>query len=166
MTRRKAPGPRSSAKPRSQRQLRVGEAIRHALSEVFTRGEVRDPVLAGRSITVTEVQVSPDLTNATGFVMPLGERMDVDEEAELIKALTRSAPFLRGRVNKAVHLRRSPHLSFAIDKTFGATEHLDALLRRPEVARDLIAEGAAQDPDDTDDPDDSNIQDTEPGDGA
>jgi len=99
---RKAPGQRPSAKPRSQRQLRVGEEIRRALSEVFTRGEVRDPVLSGRSITVTMVQASPDLANATAFVMPLGERMDADEEAELIKALTRSAPFLRGRVNKAV----------------------------------------------------------------
>ena len=91
--------------------------------------------------------------------MPLGERMDADEEAELIKALTRSAPFLRGRVNKAVYLRRSPHLSFTIDKTFGATEHLDELLRRPEVARDLIA-------DDAQDPDDPEMKDTEPGDGA
>ena len=136
---RKATGQRPSAKPPSQRQLRVGEEIRHALSEVFTRGELRDPVLAGRSITVTEVQASPDLANATAFVIPLGERMDAAQEAELIKALTRSAPYLRGRVNQAVHLRRSPHLSFAIDKTFGATEHLDDLLRSPDVARDLIA---------------------------
>jgi len=158
---RKAPGQHPSAQPHSPRQLRVGEEIRRALSEVFTRGEVRDPVLAGRSITVTEVQASPDLANATAFVMPLGERMDADEEAELIKALTRSAPFLRGRVNKAVYLRRSPHLSFVIDKTFGATEHLDALLRRPEVARDLIAEDAQ----DTDDPN-PEMKDTEPGDGA
>jgi len=156
---RKAPGQRPSAKPRSQRQLRVGEEIRRALSEVFTRGEVRDPVLSGRSITVTMVQASPDLANATAFVMPLGERMDADEEAELIKALTRSAPFLRGRVNKAVYLRRSPHLSFTIDKTFGATEHLDELLRRPEVARDLIV-------DDAQDPGDPEMKDTEPGDGA
>jgi len=135
---RRAPGQRPSAKPPSQRQLRVGEEIRRALSEVFTRGELRDPVLAGRSITVTEVKASPDLANATAFVMPLGERMDAAQEAELIKALTRSAPYLRGRVNQAVYLRRSPHLSFAIDKTFGATEHLDDLLRRPDVARDLI----------------------------
>jgi ribosome-binding factor A len=158
---RRAPGQRPSAKPRSQRQLRVGEAIRHALSEVFTRGEVRDPVLSGRSITVTEVQASPDLTNATAFVMPLGERMDADEEAELIKALTRSAPFLRGRVNKAVILRRSPQLSFAIDKTFGATEHLDELLRRPDVARDLVPDDAEA----TGDPDDMDIKDTESDDG-
>lgn len=156
---RKAPGQHPSAQPHSPRQLRVGEEIRRALSEVFTRGEVRDPVLAGRSITVTEVQASPDLANATAFVIPLGARMDADEEAELIKALTRSAPFLRGRVNKAVYLRRSPHLSFTIDKTFGATEHLDELLRRPEVARDLIA-------DDTQDPDDPEMKETEPGDGA
>jgi ribosome-binding factor A len=147
---RKAPGQRPSAKPPSQRQLRVGEEIRRALSEVFTRGELRDPVLAGRSITVTEVKASPDLANATAFVMPLGERMDAAQEAELIKALTRSAPYLRGRVNQAVYLRRSPHLSFAIDKTFGATEHLDDLLRRPDVARDLIR----NDPEENAGPDD------------
>ena len=158
---RRAPGQRPSAKPRSQRQLRVGEAIRHALSEVFTRGEVRDPVLSGRSITVTEVQASPDLTNATAFVMPLGERMDADEEVELIKALTRSAPFLRGRVNKAVFLRRSPYLSCAIDKTFDATEHLDEMLRRPDVARDLVADDAEG----TGNPDDMDIKDTESDDG-
>jgi ribosome-binding factor A len=93
--------------------------------------------------------------------MPLGERMDADEEAELIKALTRSAPFLRGRVNKAVILRRSPQLSFAIDKTFGATEHLDELLRRPDVARDLVPDDAEA----TGDPDDMDIKDTESDDG-
>ncbi|MBT3395728.1 MAG: 30S ribosome-binding factor RbfA [Alphaproteobacteria bacterium] len=149
----------------SQRQLRVGEEIRHALSEVFTRGELRDPVLAGRSITVTEVQASPDLTNATAFVMPLGERMDADDEAELLKALKRSAPFLRGRVNQAVYLRRSPHISFAIDKTFGATEHLDQMLRRPEVARDLAVEGGENSAD-SDTPDDTDTKNSEPGDGA
>lgn len=130
MTRRQIRAP-------SQRQLRVGEEIRHALSEVFGRGELRDPVLAGRSITITEVRISPDLVNATAFVMPLGERMASDQEAELLKALARSAPYLRGKMNRTLYLRRSPNLSFAIDETFSASEHLEGLLRRPEVARDL-----------------------------
>lgn len=126
----------------SQRQLKVGEEIRHALSEVFGRSELRDPVLADRSITVTEVRVSPDLANARAFVMPLGEHMVAEQKAELLKALARSSPYLRGRVNRTLYLRRSPSLSFAIDETFSASEHLEDLLRRPEVARDLGSDEA------------------------
>lgn len=121
----------------SQRQLRVGEEIRHALSQVLSRGDLNDPALGGRSITVTEVQISPDLHHATAFVMPLGETLNPETQAELFEGLGRSAPYLRRRVNDAVHLRVSPNLTFELDATFGAVDHVEEVLRRPEVARDL-----------------------------
>jgi ribosome-binding factor A len=92
----------------TQRQLRVGEEIRHILSDIFRRDMIRDYQLAGVAITVTEVRVSPDLRNATAFVTRLG-RNDADK---LLPALKRAAPFLRGQVAKAIRLRVSPDLSF------------------------------------------------------
>src|ERR1700741_5099245 len=94
--------PRSSAP--SQRQLRVGEVLRRALIEVLARGELRDPALEETSITVTEVKVSPDLKAATAFVMPLGGR----DEAAVIVALDRAAPYLRGQVGQLAGLRFAP----------------------------------------------------------
>jgi ribosome-binding factor A len=117
----------------TQRQLRVGEALRHALAKVFERGALRDPVLRDRVITVTEVRSSPDLTNATVFIMPLGGETPED----IVEALRRAAPFLRGAVGKEVELRRVPRLLFEIDQSFGQADHIDTLLRRPQVARDL-----------------------------
>ena len=117
----------------SQRQLRVGEALRHALSGVLERGNLRDPVLRNVSITVTEVRASPDLKNATAFVMPLGgEAAD-----EIVEALGRASPFLRGEVARQVELRHVPRLQFEVDRSFGQADHIDALLRLPQVARDL-----------------------------
>ena len=124
---------RAKGRAPSQRQLRVGEEVRHALSQVLTRGELRDPALVGRSITVTEVRISPDLRAATVFVVPLGE----DGEGALVKGLERSAPYLRGRVNEAVHLKHSPRLTFALDTTFAAARRIDEVLHRPDVVRDL-----------------------------
>ena len=117
----------------SQRQLRVGEALRHALSNVLERGNLRDPALRNISITVTEVRASPDLKNATAFVMPLGgEAADA-----IVEALGRAAPFLRSAIAKQVELRHVPRLQFKVDRSFGQADHIDALLRQPQVARDL-----------------------------
>ena len=118
---------------RSQRQLRVGELIRHALVDALARDDLRDPGLADVSITVTEVRVSPDLRNATAFVMPLG---GVKME-ETVDALNRAAPFLRRMVGQAVTMRYLPALSFVADTAFEQSQRIDDLLRSPAVARDL-----------------------------
>jgi ribosome-binding factor A len=120
------------------RPLRVGEAIRHGLSSIFARGELRDPELAGLSITVTEVRVSPDLMRATAFVAPLGG----GDVATVVAALHRAAPFLRGEIIKAVKLRRAPDLSFAPDTSFDYASRIDAALRQPSVRRDTDGEDA------------------------
>ena len=117
----------------SQRQLRVGEALRHALSDVLERGNLRDPALRNISITVTEVRASPDLKNATAFVMPLGGKA----ADAIVEALGRAAPFLRNAIAQQVELRHVPRLQFEVDRSFGQADHIDALLRQPQVARDL-----------------------------
>lgn len=117
----------------SQRQLRVGEELRHALAGILERGSLRDPALREVSITVTEVRASPDLKNATVFVMPLGGEAAED----IVDALRRAAPYLRSLVAKQVELRHIPRLQFEVDRSFSDAERVDALLRRPEVARDL-----------------------------
>ncbi len=122
-----------SAKAPSQRQLRVAEEIRHVLAGVFLRGEIRDPELAGISITVTEVRITPDLKHATAFVTRLG-RSDIGEK---LPALRRAAPFLRDQVAHALKLRYAPDLSFQPDTSIDYAMHVDELLRAPEVARDL-----------------------------
>lgn len=123
------------ARAPSQRQLRVGEEIRHLLSGVFLRGDIRDPELADVSITVTEVRASPDLRRATVFVSRLG-RSDV---AAKLPALARAAPFLRTRLARQLRLRVAPELSFVADTSLDHAMHVDELLRTPEVARDLAA---------------------------
>lgn len=124
--------------PVGTRPLRVGEAIRHALSSVFARGELRDPELAGVSITVSEVRVSPDLMRATAFVAPLGGG-DVDT---IVAALHRAAPYIRGQVVKEVKLRRAPDLNFVPDTSFDYATRIDAALRQPSVRRDTDGEDA------------------------
>jgi ribosome-binding factor A len=118
----------------SQRQLRVGEEVRHALASVLERGEVNDPELANIPITVTEVRISPDLKNATAFVVPLGGMGDT---TVIVAALNRIKSFLRHRVAQAVHLRSAPNLSFLADTSFDEAGHINDLLHLPEVARDL-----------------------------
>ena len=125
------------------RPLRVGEALRHALAEIFARGELRDPDLAGATLTVTEVRVSPDLRNATAFVMPLAGA----HAAEVMSALRRSAPYLRRAVAQAVKLRYAPDLAFALDTAFDHARRIDALLHQPAVERDLHADNAGGDGD-------------------
>lgn len=117
----------------SQRQLRVGEELRHALAHLLERGEVHDPGLAGTPVTVTEVRISPDLRNATAFIMPLGGAADPGA----VDALMRARGFLRRRLAEMVRLRVMPALSFRLDGSFDEADHIEALLRRPEVARDL-----------------------------
>jgi ribosome-binding factor A len=123
------PGPRAA----SQRQLRVGEAIRHLLVQLLRPGELRDPVLREANITVTEVRLSPDLRNATAYVMPLGGA----NAGEIMEGLSRSAPFLKGRLARELDLRYVPNLVFALDKAFESAERIAALLASPTVERDL-----------------------------
>ena len=117
----------------SQRQLSVGEELRHLLAELLERGEMRDPDLRGASITVTAVDVSPDLRNATAFVMPLGGQ----NEERLLAAMRRAAPWFRARVGERAGLRYAPEIRFEIDRTFDEADRIGSLLRRPDVARDL-----------------------------
>ncbi|MEO8716284.1 MAG: 30S ribosome-binding factor RbfA [Acetobacteraceae bacterium] len=123
---------RAAAAP-TQRQLRVGEEIRHVLAGIFARHEFRDPELVAAEITVTEVRIGPDLRHATVFVARLG-RSDVDA---LLPALTRAAAYLRGQVAHALRLRRAPDLSFQPDIALEHAMEIERLLHRPEVARDL-----------------------------
>ena len=125
----------SSARDRgpSQRQLRVGETIRHVLAGMLERGEVRDPALAGLLVTITEVRASPDLKSATVYIMPLG---GVGGDI-VLAAFGRAAPYLRGRIAREVQLRFAPELRFALDRSFDEAGHIETLLRSPEVARDL-----------------------------
>ena len=125
-----------SSKTSNQRPLRVGEEIRHALSNIFMRGECHSPELANASITVSEVRVSPELKNATVYVMPLGG----ENQEGLLNALQEAAPELRYLVSKKVQLRYMPKLHFSLDKSFDEAQRINELLNKPEVARDLAKE--------------------------
>src|SRR5215213_1236423 len=117
----------------SQRQLRVGEELRHTLAQLLRPGELRDPALRDANITVTEVRVSPDLKNATAYVMPLaGAKAD-----EIMTGLKRSAPYLKAMLARTVELRQAPNISFAYDTAFDSAARIAELLHRPEVERDL-----------------------------
>jgi len=121
----------------TQRQLRVGEELRHALVEVFERNELRDPILRDRAITFSEVRLGSDLRSATVFISPLGG----GDSGEVVEALSRVSSFLRGAVAKRVHLRLMPSLRFEYDESFDQADRIDALLRHPAIARDLMSEG-------------------------
>ena len=126
----------------SQRQLRVGEQVRHALSAVLQRGEVRDDVIENTVISINEVRMSPDLKIATAFVSPLGAS---DDEA-VIKALARNAKFIRGRVSSALRqLKYMPEFRFRLDTSFENMSRIDNLLRSPEVVRDLSGDEKEED---------------------
>jgi ribosome-binding factor A len=117
----------------SQRQLRAGELVRHALAEVLSRGEVHDPVIQGHMITVPEVRMSPDLRQATAYVMPLGGR----DEKEVLAALERNKKFLRGEIAHRVNLKFAPDIRFRADERFEEADRIEKLLRTPAVQRDL-----------------------------
>lgn len=117
----------------SQRQLRVGEELRHGLAELLERGDMRDPVLREARITVTVVDVSPDLRNALAFIVPLGgEHAD-----EVLAAMRRAAPYFRARLAKMIDLRFAPEIRFELDRSFDHAAKIDKLLHDPQVARDL-----------------------------
>jgi ribosome-binding factor A len=124
---------RNKGKAPSQRQLKVGELIRHALAEIFTRGEIVDDVLDRYSLTVPEVRMTPDLKLATVFVLPLGgEGVD-----DVVKHLEQHKRFLRGELARRVSLKFMPELRFRPDTSFAASKRIDELLASPKVARDL-----------------------------
>ncbi len=118
---------------RSVRTLRVGEQVRHILSEILQRGDVHDETLASHMVTITEVRMSPDLRHATAFVKPL---LGKDEEA-VLKALRTNTAYLQREVAARVKMKYAARLKFLPDQSFDVGSHIDALLRRPEVARDL-----------------------------
>ena len=135
---------RTASRGAGPRQRRVAEELRQILTELLCRGESRDPALRDANITVSEVRISPDLRNATAYVMPLGGV----NGAEIVAALQRGAGFFRGRLARAAALRYAPQLSFALDETFDQADRIAALLGRPDVERDLSAaqtEGEAGD---------------------
>ena len=117
----------------SQRQLRVGEEVRHVLARVLREGECHEPALETASITVTEVRMTLDLRNATAFVMPLGG----SNAGVILAALNHCAGFLKGLIGRELALRNTPNLGFALDDSFGQAERIHRLLSRPEVTRDL-----------------------------
>jgi ribosome-binding factor A len=125
--------PRENSPGGSQRALRVGELIRHAMSDMLTRGEVHDPVLEGHLITIPEVRMSPDLRLATIYVMPLGGR---DTDA-VLEALERNKRYLRGEISHRVNLKFAPEIRFRVDERFDEAERIEKLLRTPAVQRDL-----------------------------
>ncbi len=128
----------------SQRQLRVGEELRHALSHILGRGELRDPALADLNLTVTEVRLSPDLKSATAFVVPLGGG---GLEAA-VAALNRASGFFRSRLAQSVALRHAPRIAFAPDRSFDEAGRIDAILERPRVRRDLTGGPGTDEEDD------------------
>ena len=127
---------KNSAVGGSQRQLRVGEAVRHAIADVLAQGSAHDPDLEGHIVTVPEVRMSPDLKLATIYVMPLGGR---DTEI-VVAALDRNKKFLRGEVSRRVNLKFAPDLRFRVDDRFDEAERIEKLLRTPAVQRDLAAD--------------------------
>jgi len=127
---------RSQSSGPSQRALRVGELVRHAIADMLSRGEVHDPVIEGHTITVPEVRMSPDLKLATVYVMPLGGLA----RTEIVAALERNKRFLRGEIAHRVNLKFAPDLRFRIDERFDEAARIDKLLQTPQVRRDLEKE--------------------------
>jgi ribosome-binding factor A len=133
----------SSHKGPSHRQLRVGEVLRHALSEILRARDIRDPDLAGVSVTVTQVKPSPDMRHATVFVEPLG-----GEKAEVVvAALNRHRGYLRGEMGRTIALKFTPELRFVEDTSFAEAERINRILHSERVARDLKGTDAPEDDD-------------------
>jgi len=135
---KKRHSPRFNLGP-SQRQLRVGEMLRHALSEILVRGDIRDPDLAGVSVTITQVIPSGDMRYATVYCEPLGGK-DADK---IVKALNRNKSFLRGEMGHAIALKFTPELRFVEDKSFAEAEKIEHILKSPRVQQDLAKKNPA-----------------------
>jgi ribosome-binding factor A len=120
----------------SQRMLRVGELVRHALASVFARGDIEDEALSGAVITVPEVRMTPDLKLANAYIMPLGGQ----RAAEIVEALNRHRKFIRGRIAPELDLKFAPEVKFFVDETFDEFGRIDAILRSDRVQRDLTPE--------------------------
>ena len=119
----------------SQRQLRVGEMLRHALSDILCRNEIRDPELEGVSVTITQVKASPDMRYATVYCAPLGGQ----NAGPIIAALNRHKGFLRGQMGHMITTKFTPDLRFLEDQSFAEAEKIENLLKSPEVQRDLVS---------------------------
>jgi ribosome-binding factor A len=117
----------------SQRQLRVGEVLRHAVSEILARGEIRDPDLEGVSVTVTQVKPSPDMRHAVIYCEPLGGK----NAERIVDALNRHRGFVRGLLGHAIRLKFTPELRFVEDRSFAEAEKIETLLKSERVQRDL-----------------------------
>lgn len=117
----------------SQRQLRVGELVRHAVADLLSQGSVHDPALEGHIITIPEVRMSPDLKLATIYVMPLGGR----GTDAVIDALNHNKKFLRGEIARRINLKFAPDIRFRVDERFDEAERIEKLLRTPAVQKDL-----------------------------
>jgi ribosome-binding factor A len=117
----------------SQRQLRVGELIRHELAAMLSRGDIHDPVVEAHMITVPEVRMSPDLRLATIYIMPLGGH----DEKQVIEAFDRNKRYVRGEIARRVNLKFAPEIRFRLDERFDEAERIEKLLRTPQVQRDL-----------------------------
>jgi ribosome-binding factor A len=133
MKRKEAPTNRKEA---SQRQLRVGELIRHAMAEMLVRGDIHDPVIEGHMITIPEVRMTADLKLATIYVMPLGGK----DVSAVIEALNDNKRFLRGEIAHRVNLKFAPDIRFRADERFDEAERIEKLLRTPAVRRDVERE--------------------------
>jgi ribosome-binding factor A len=128
----------------SQRMLRVGELVRHALAELFMRGDIIDPVVETATITVPEVRMTPDLKLAKAYVMPLGG-VHADE---IVAALNRHAKFVRGEIGHKIDLKYAPEVRFYIDDTFEEADRIESLLRSDRVQKDLGHDDEAEDSED------------------
>jgi len=127
------------AKTASQRQLRVGEVLRHELAQTFLHDEIREPALKGVIITVSEVSVSPDLRKARVYIMPLGGK----NQQLVVDALNRVQKFLRGELSRKLTLKYTPEIEFVIDRSFDYSQRIDQVLKAPEVARDILSDDGA-----------------------
>ncbi|MER9080145.1 30S ribosome-binding factor RbfA [Mesorhizobium sp. M0895] len=137
--------PRSTPSGPSQRMLRVGEQVRHALSETLQRGEILDPLIENTVVSVSEVRMSPDLKIATAFVSPLGAK----DAGAVVEALNTHAKFVRGRVSGALRqMKYMPEFRFRLDTSYDNFHKINELLHSPEVARDLSADDKDKDKDD------------------
>ena len=131
----RTPGARPALRGPSQRQLRAGELVRHALVEIMREEDLDDPALSGAPVTITEVRVSPDLRHAVCFIQPLGG----ENAPEVVAAMNRASKFFRGRLGRMIELRATPELKFLHDETFDAADQMSRLFDDPKVRQDLDA---------------------------